>query len=704
MPEEMHGPMAHTGTETALPTRTAFPFLGLPIRDVLSVSLLAAIVFLPFALSLSPDEEDYFVAVLSTVLHARALQEGAYPFWTFFSGFGMPHPFCQNLIYHPFLILAMLLPVTHAIWITYFAHILTAVLSLWLLCRALGITREVRWLCLVTYCLSPTALSYLFVDFWITCMTVWSMLPLLVLIAEKFARSREKAQSYRWAVVFGLLYGWLFLNAHASVAGYALIGIAFFLLGNPALLVKKIKPLLAAVGVIVPIVASRVYDLAVESWRFPATDPRVSQYLPMDWWALLMWPLSNPFTGEQPYYRGMAFGGCFLLLAGLGMVWPQVRHPAKRLLAAGFLGCFAIYFLPIEYFPFISANYSSRDCFILFGILLAGMGLTELNLNRPRLRPLWIAIGMLQASLMAAGAAPYLWKNVSGAIRFYRGEPAHVLRNAITTKPFIESVKLRSAQQAGRCFLSPEAEKLMLRNLTNTHYATLSLEGIRIVNGYFKGIDYHKVFPNRWLMTGQVLATPELLNNKPMLDVLNIRYLFATASEILPDGLRRIEKFSLAKGAEVFLFENQEAWPDAVFLVEAANSPARTTCAGMAHQGILHWDFSEFATLRQEGAVRVQRDWKGIKLKFEPAESPRTLFVSEYFRPEWQCRYRDESGVNRFLEVLPAMQTFMSVSVPAGVHTVRLQYRPFWRVVLATGSWIALASAAALAVVMRRWC
>ena len=63
----------------------------------------AAVLFLVWGplVGATYDDEEYRSAILTIVVHARALLDGVYPYWTSALGFGLPHPLHPALLMHP---------------------------------------------------------------------------------------------------------------------------------------------------------------------------------------------------------------------------------------------------------------------------------------------------------------------------------------------------------------------------------------------------------------------------------------------------------------------------------------------------------------------------------------------------------------------------------------------------------------------------
>ena len=85
------------------------------------------------------DDEEYRNLVVSMVLHARAILDGQYPFWTSDLGLGMPHPLHPAFLVHPLLPLFGLTSPATALRLVYVLHGALGAWGAWRLARHLGV-------------------------------------------------------------------------------------------------------------------------------------------------------------------------------------------------------------------------------------------------------------------------------------------------------------------------------------------------------------------------------------------------------------------------------------------------------------------------------------------------------------------------------------------------------------------------------------
>src|SRR5207248_4847137 len=119
--------------------------------------------------------------IVGTVFQSKAIFSGHYPFWNPWVAFGVPEPLSQTLVFHPFLLLAEILPLAAAIGAVYQLQLWIGILAIWAVARRFGIRPVVAALCVLTYALSSMTLVYL-VDFWPVNLVDWTLGPLLLLL------------------------------------------------------------------------------------------------------------------------------------------------------------------------------------------------------------------------------------------------------------------------------------------------------------------------------------------------------------------------------------------------------------------------------------------------------------------------------------------------------------------------------------------
>jgi hypothetical protein len=265
----------------------------------------------------------------------------------------------------------------------------------------------------------------------------------------------------------------------------------------------------------------------------------------------------------------------------------------------------------------------------------------------------------------------------------------------------IRALKNIDKGKDGRAYFTQRAEKTLMRKLTfGYHFESLPLNGFRILNGRFNGIDYSDIYPNRSYLKAHLTGSKEILFNKPLLDVLGIRYIFADLNEPAPRGLVRSALLPGENGQIVIMYINPDAWPDAVVVKHETRSLKPLPENGPNNHSLLFYDFGPLENKRIiDDSVTTRRDYGSIELRLAPSNKSRTVMISEYFRPGWRAEWRSSKGMME-TPVFPIFRRLMGIEIPKGAVEVKLSYSPLKKTVflfLSLGTFIALAVIALVA-------
>jgi hypothetical protein len=195
--------------------------------------------------------------------------------------------------------------------------------------------------------------------------------------------------------------------------------------------------------------------------------------------------------------------------------------------------------------------------------------------------------------------------------------------------------------------------------------------GVRVVNGWFKGVSADGVSPSQRLFYGQVRTPHELIHSPAALDLFGIRYVLATVKEAVHPSL--IRRATLPTNhASIVLYENPVVGPEAFVADDAAASIELPTYPGCRHDDLLCRDVGSLARLRQPDPLVVTQRPGHIEIRAAAAPRPRLLVVTEMFRPAWKA-----SSESREMPTVPIAGGLLGVRLPQGETFVRLVYRPF---------------------------
>ena len=663
------------------------PALGLPIAAVLLL-LVGPIV------GATPDDEEYRNAIISLVLHARALLDGVYPYWTSSLGFGLPHPLHPALLTHPFVLLFGLLAPDTAARMLYAAHAVVGVVGCWWLVRALGPGPWAAGLASATWALSTPSENYALTDFWPSAFVVWSCAPYLWLSAIRVLDPQGGGRRWIDAIAFGLISGLIWVNGHNGYVPvfFAPLAIMFAARWRQA---GRLWPGVAlAVCVGLAVAGPTLAQLLSEVRYFPVLERL--RFPPPLGWAQLLDMVLRPLSFNSPDgmmsavlsngARTPFFGGPWFLLAVATAVGMGTSSPYRRILAVGFISTFALMLIPaLENIGIVlSGVFLFRDPMVLCGIALGSLGWQALA-NRSR--RVATAVAVLQVTALFVAAWPFVNRALGG-----RPLVAPVLHGTSTTA----TLRMWSARLSGRWYLAPEFETLMFdhRVMSDGLWVNTWLySGLPVVNGNFKGVSADSLYPSQVLPIGRIFGHPATVSSPSTLDVLGVGAVLATSTEPVASSLEEVARIPTREAGDLRLLRNPDAWPGAAFVDEATLRAELETLPGCTLGGVLCLDLTPVTAAAYDTNVDVQRKHGNIDVRFRTdAVTPRWLLISEMHRPAWTARTNGQS--------LPVTRVFgglMAVQVPAGVDTVELRYRPGLLILL---TWVSRATLVVVVVIL----
>jgi hypothetical protein len=645
--------------------------LGLP---------LAAILFLiggPI-LGATPDDEEYRSAIISVVLHARALLDGVYPYWTSSLAFGLPHPLHPALLLHPLMpIFGVLAPDTAA-RILYVAHAALGVAGCWWLVRHLGGGPWAAGLAGCTWALSTPSQNYVLTDFWPVEFVVWSLAPYLLLLAIRVLDAPVRGRPWVDAMAFGLVAGLMWANGHAGYVPVFFLPLAIMFAAHWRRVGRCWAGFALAVCVGLAVAGPTLAHLLAEFARFP-TLPRLTSRTVIGWQQLIDMVL-RPLSFDSPAQmmttilrdgaRVPFFGGPLFLLALATAGGIAGGFSYRRGLTLAFVSSFVLMLMTgLERGGVLSGAFLFRDPMVLFGIVLGSLAWQVLASRSPRAA--WTA-AVLQVAVLFVAAWPFVNRTLAG-----REITDPILHNTSTAA----ALGNWSARVSGRWYVAPELETLVLGHRLFRDGLWLNMwlySGLPVVNGVFKGVSVNEIYPSEYVPIGRILGHRSTVGSPSTLDVLGIGTVLATATEPVAPTLTEVTRVPSRDHGDLRLMRNPSAWPGAAFVDERAIRIELSPLAGCTIGGVLCLDFAPVASAADHFGVHLDRRHGDIAIHFRrDSVAARWLVVSEMYRPGWQAR---ASGLD--LPVTRVLDGLIGVRVPAGTADIELRYRPTLLIVL----------------------
>jgi hypothetical protein len=648
-------------------------FRSLPerYRYIWAIFYFSIILMLPTYVIISPDEEGFYNSLIGAILKTRTLAAGNLPFWDSFHGIGMPYNTVSSINWHPIWLLLHKVPLSVVVSILYHLHALIGLYAMYGLARLVGMRNPTAFLCALSYICSTQGITYIFGEnFWPAGMIPLMLIPLILFFLIKFLYAEGSGARFLYSFSTSASMGFLALNCHLGMVLIMSIGLSIYLSMNWRRLIERWPWVLLVGCLIVVIAAPRFTDVLEELRRYPPGDNNyVRHYVDPSFLGLLFWPAID-------VKRGLAFGGPFFILSLVGIFWPGLKSVHRFAFSVSIIGCYLIWFVPLS--TFLPNNWGINRFITIFSVLLAGLVTEQLLNNFPKYKWWVVAFCFLQAFIVLFGAADYWHANARKAIDYVQNKKVKVLKVAFNTSPLTRAIETFDKGKDGRSYFTHEAEKILMRKLLyGYHFESLPLNGFRILNGRFNGIDYSDIHPNRAHMKAHIVGSKKNLFNKSLLDVLGIKYIFADLNEPVPPGLVRSALLPGNDNQIIAMYINPTAWPDAVVVSNKTRSLQPSLELGQNDKGLLFYDFRPLLGERIMGdSVTTKRDHGSIIIMLEPSIKKRTLLVSEYFRPGWKARWRSSEDMME-TSVFPIYGHLIGIEAPKEALQIRLSYRPF---------------------------
>lgn len=660
-----------------VPRSTEIGWLGVAIVAALLVSA-------PFATGGVPDIEGFYEQTVGAVLAAKALFAGHSPLWTHDLGFGIPQPFRVNPFVSPLLPVFLLKNAFHAMTIVVAFHLAVGAVFVFLLARRLRIDPVVALCCAISFLLCSSTIQLIYTDDWSGGVVAWSLFP-GVLYAIYVLRDADRQYDRVFgALLLGVLGGAMVANGHISVTMASVSGSLVLTSTMLSRFLDRWPWVLLAGGLIIAISVGYFAHLFAEYTQFAPSVAR-NKY---DGWPIIehLWGMfARPFVLQGPsdifaanlsaHLRIASFGPVFGWLALVGLILRGPVFAELRPWRVTFGLSFLAMFLPTAAtFNLVGATWIFRDVVNLTGIMLAGLVLKRIAIEGKRWQHIARAAAILQVVLLAVATWPFAARVASLGITDV-AQRRYVLGDAGRTGPLIEHLQTTAGEKPVRVLFAPRfgtAIRSMDSDLIKQGvlHNTLALHGIAVVNSWPRGIATGALFPEAALMEGWIGTDPAMAASAVSLDVLGITHIL-TFDEPPPDPTLVLERMFDVAGHQVGVWRNTNAWPRAVVVADGALDRDLALLPGCSHDRLMCRDLGPLAAARRPGEVRVTTTPSTLRLDLVPANLPRTVFVSTFYRPAWVVTKGPA-------ELTPGLGALMQVKVPAGTTTVMLAYRPRW--------------------------
>jgi hypothetical protein len=664
------------------------PFVG--------ILAFGAIVLIPNWIVLPPDDEGLFLVANPTLFQAHRLFTD-YPLWNPFVEFGGPHPGSQSLIFHPFLLVVRFASLAFSIGLLYQVQYWIGLLATWAVCRYLVLHRWIAAVCVFTFALSSVSIQLLS-DFWPDFWVAWTLSPLLLLLLLKLLDSETTRALAFFSVAAGLCAALMILDGHLGVFPTLGLGFAAFLLGNGRRVVRIWPWIALGLGVLGAAAGTRIFDIALEKAR--STTPHSQQVYGFDLPHFLFYPL---FEGpEGP--RNVAFGGPFVALAVVGLLWLRGPRRFGWGLRVAVAASFVAWFLPVDWLAAVSGNWMYGQPLTLFSIFLAGSALHALWERFPRFRLGLLALVGLQMAILAYGFYRDVYDpGLERARSYLRGDRAPTLKSTFKDQEIYRYFEQRPDHAATRVLMTKGARDRIWRTMSDYQWPAWGWHGLRLANGQFRGADVSEFELTKEALHGEIRGEPglwaepdDLERASAVLDVLNIGYVLARPGERLARSLVPVRRFAIPAGlstndvlpaTQILVYRNPKHWGDAVVVSQQAKElDSFAARPGCRIPGLLCDDLSAIVSLRRPGVTGQRWSGRTLDVRLAGSAQPRVLMVSQLYRPGWRARLSDGQTVDGY-RLFGGVTGF---DIPPGVRAAEVFFHPTARIAFVVLSWATL--------------
>ena len=679
------------------------PQLKPPARQVfaqkLSPALIAIVisccVLLPVCLFGQADVEETPQNIMPSYLMLRQILSGHLPIWTNAVAFGMPMPSEPHSLFNPMFWIYALLP--HPIGWQLFLLVQLAVGIFYVLKLAIeiGASWKLGVLAAVTFAFSSPTVMYAYSDDWPSRYVSWTLLPVAFFYARALLLDCNRRVWNFLSVTF--VFVLVGMNCPAGYIPIVYTVLFGYLVLGTGLDVKRLITI-GVIGLIcLAALSDRILLLFSELQLSPLGVPRFQQggfsfsdlagtlVRPLDWngfpydallqavrrfdSATLFQVLLNYRASPRPPFLGMVF--IIAAFVSAAKVLFATQNSELRAMALMFWFCIIGLILPESTLPlFMSTSWGFRDPFVLIAIVMALPTLHALPIGWRK------SASGFQCLQLFATAVPFFFL-------VYHSYVAGATHRGIFEPPSVFATWLKANTEGGRILLSEEVEQVMQRvdpELKVIAPVHLTQVGLVPINGRFRGVSFDVLQPSNLRMYGFLNASKSMLDNKPLLDFLAIKYVLMRAGETLTSAqqihLSVLARFETKTGRQFVLYRNATAYSEAVLLKGDDIPVSLPHNAGCPHDRLLCGHVSSLSDrFISDLAVEVQPT--RIKLSVPRASDARLVVISILMRSGWTATLEGKRmPVSRFADAFLAIQV-----PPDGGHLI-VAYRPSFRLAL----------------------
>jgi hypothetical protein len=133
-----------------------------------------------------------------------------------------------------------------------------------------------------------------------------------------------------------------------------------------------------------------------------------------------------------------------------------------------------------------------------------------------------------------------------------------------------------------------------------------------------------------------------------------------------------LDKLTLTSGETVDLYENPDAWPEAVVLDGRIKQKEFTQFSDCGHARLLCRDFRGIENLRRiESQVQLQRKGNSLEITLSNYQLGDLLLVSKMYRPEWRA-----TGIHGRMNTRKILGGLTAMDLQIETKNIKFEYVP----------------------------
>lgn len=598
---------------------------------------------------------------------------------------------------YPFFYLFKLIGINNWFLFFWFFHSVIAYCAVYFLLRLFNVENYLGHIGAATFLLSMPTINYSMTDDWPSGFFTWTLFPLVTyLLTNIFLKTKNNIIQI---LSTGLIIGIWVKKSHPGHLISLIVPLASYLLIIIFIKPKRNMLIGAVLGTISLFIFIDPYYFYFEEVKeFPSTVFRLTQsgFTFKDYANSIFYPFYNLSTkawckswneiSHNVFSRGPYFGSIYIIISLLAPIFYVKQKLFFYSKTAPFVGLIFAYFLSTfsisKYTVLFSGMWLSRDAFIMFGILVSGILLTQLfrscNKNHQKLGFVLLNLQILSLLFGYFPVVNYFLLFNGAPERFKHKQGYQSKSLPVKLQGWLDT---HGVKKGDRIIFSPYFESIMRNYLFNYGlygYTDFIRSGYRVSSGWFKNVSMDKIYPSEILGHGRIKGDQLVLNNNSFISVSNVKWTIISGEEKMEiKNQKQISKFFFDDSHSILLFKNDTQEKDAFILRD--NSDTALLLMQLSKKDIpaSTKDYSGILALNQSAGISVKKRPNKMSFKFNKTTADSIIFVPEFFHQGWSAFVGNIKN-----DIFPVGGAFIGARVPANSSEAEFEYFPVLRISL----------------------